>query len=191
MIREQVSEQEKIWINFEAVRQFFYCKRKIYFRYCAKFKGYKSYKMVKGTEYHSYKFKRKEKINEKKNFWVENEKLKVRGFIDYVIKTKDNETIIGDYKQKYPYKGKIPEQYKMQLVIEAVALQPKVNIKKVEIKLPKGKKIQEEINEEEIKKVIKAIKEIRKIIKKEEIPEQTKIKSKCKDCECRNMCQPM
>jgi len=187
-----IKYQEKTWINFEDVRQFFYCKRKIYFRYCAKFKGYKSYKMTKGTEYHNYKFKRKEKwINEKKNFWVENEKLKVKGYVDYITKTTNNEILIGDYKQKYPYNGKIPEQYKMQLVIEALALQPKVDITKVEIKLPKGKKIQEKITVEEIKKAIEAVKEIRKIIKEEKIPEQTKIKNKCKDCECRNMCQPL
>jgi len=178
----------KRWINFEDVRQFFYCKRKIYFKYCVNAKTRTSYKMKKGSEYHEKKFKEKRE-KENKNIWVKNEKLKIKGFIDYVVKEKNKIIALGDYKQKYPYNGKIPEQYKMQLVVEAITVDEEIEY--VEMKIPKGRKIIEKITKEEKEKVKKAIEEIRKIIEKEIIPEQTMIINKCKECECKNICVPL
>ncbi len=172
-------------INFELIRQYFYCKRIVYFREVRKYQGVESYKMIKGREYHEMKQKReKEKETEK---WVENEKLGIGGFIDY-IEEKNGEKIMGEYKQKIPEGGKINQHYKMQLIAEILAIDEK--IEKVEIKIPEGKKIIEEIKEEEKTKVKQAIKEIKTIIKNEEMPDIEGESGKCTDCEYKNLCQP-
>ena len=176
------------WVNFETIRQYFYCKRIVFFRFCQKYSGYKSYKMEKGTEYHNKKLKREEK--ESVNVWVEDEERGIRGFIDY-MKDEEGKTIIGDFKQKKPLGGKIQKHYKMQLVAEKIALEKEEKIKNVEIKLPKGKRMREEVMKEEEEEVKKAIKEIREMIKKEILPEETEEKGKCTDCEYRRICQPL
>ncbi len=179
---------KNLWVNFEMIRQYFYCKRIVFFRICMKYTRYKSYKMEKGTEYHEKKFKREEK--EKVNVWVEDEKRGIRGFIDF-IKIEEGKTIIGDYKQKEPLGGKIQEHYKMQLVAEKMALENKEKISYVEIKFPKGKRIREEVRKEEEEEVNKAIREIREMIEKEVLPDETKEQRKCTDCEYKRICQPL
>ena len=150
--------------------------------------GYKSYKMKKGTEYHEKKFKREEK--RKVNIWVENEKWGIRGFVDY-MEEKEGNTIIGDFKQKKPIKGKIRKHYKMQLVAEKMALEGIEKIEGVEIKLPKGERLKEEVTKSEEEKVKEAINEIRKIIKNELLSEEAVEKGKCTNCEYKLLCQPL
>ncbi|MHA1305146.1 MAG: CRISPR-associated protein Cas4 [Candidatus Heimdallarchaeaceae archaeon] len=181
---------EKEYVYFEEIRQYFYCKRIIFFREVMGFKGYSSYKMNKGKEYHEKKFKRKERIEEK-NMWKENNKKAIAGYVDYRReKEGSEEKIIGDYKQKEPFGGKIPKHYKMQLVAEAIA-ENEEEINHVEIRLPKGRRIIERIEKEEIEEVTKAIKAIKSIKKEEILPEETKEKGKCKNCEYKNICQPI
>jgi len=144
--------------------------------------------MNQGTEYHKRKFKRKEKI-EKKNFWVEDKELGIAGFVDFEEETKE-EIIIGDYKEKREFK-KIPKHYKMQLIAEALAIKRETKPIKVQIRLPQGRKIMETIKEKEKKELIEALREIKKIKKTELIPAQTKHENKCKDCEYKNICQPL
>jgi len=183
----------ELFVFFEEIRQYFYCKRIIYFREILGFKGYTSYKMKKGKEYHERKFKRNE-IVKIKNIWLENKNEKIAGFVDYIRESKkNNEKIIGDYKQKKPYGERIPKHYKMQLIAEklAVKTENEEKLKKVEISLPKGKKIVEEVTKEEIKEVKEAIKEIRKMKREQVFPEQAKEKGKCINCEYKNICQPL
>jgi len=181
----------EIWINFELVRQFFYCKRIPFFRIVACVKGYSSYKMLKGIEYHSKRFHR-ESINLVTNIWIECPKLKLRGFVDGLRKVRNEWTIL-DFKQKLPFQNKIPEHYKAQLTSEAIALECAKNIKVswIQLQFPGGRRITEELTDSDKMRTLRAIAELRYMLKTEQIPEPTKSSRKCKDCEYRKICLPL
>ena len=109
------------------------------------------------------------------------------------LKKVRNEWIILDFKQKLPFQNKIPEHYKAQLTSEAIALECAKNIKVswIQLQFPGGRRITEELTDSDKMRTLRAIAELRYMLKTEQIPEPTKSSRKCKDCEYRKICLPL
>jgi len=172
----------------EEFRQYAYCKRIIYFRHVAKISPRQTYKMKKGIAYHEEKVRRKsqsikENVRITYNVFLENEELGIYALLD-AVGQEGEEYYPIEFKTGKTY-GIIPEHHFMQLVAQAMLIerQHKTKVKKVEIRYGQEKRVDYPLTEEDKKKIRKMQKEMTEMITREIIPEPTKIRPKCRDCE--------
>lgn len=185
---------DKPYIGTEEIRQFSYCKRKIYFRHVVKAPMKQTYKMEYGMEKHN-EFqnqinKASEAVQKYYNIYLSDVELGLVGLIDYFE---------FDGKEAYPIEiktGNIPPENlenpdKMQVIAQAILIEKNFDflVKKVRVFYSKFNKIIDyPIGIEDKLKVIEIISKINKLLKSEKIPEPTKEKQKCPDCECQIYC---
>lgn len=186
---------DKPFIGTEEIRQFSYCKRILFFRHIIHAPMKQTYKMEFGAKKHEKLQKMANRSKEDYaqkyyNVYLTDPQLGLVGLIDYFE---------FDGKEAYPVEiksGNIPPEgidnpHKYQVTAQAILIEKNFNflVKKVRVYYSKHNKIVDyPIGVEEKLKVMKIIDEINKLLASEKMPEPTKDKGKCIDCECRNYC---
>lgn len=184
-------------INVTDIKQYYYCKRIIYFTYCQPVQKKNTYKMEFGKEQHEiveelekrrtlkrYDLDSGEKIFKKKVF---SRKFGISGLLDMVVE-KDNEIIPVEMK----YTRKEPGiNHKHQLAAYMRLLEEEYDkvVRRGVIHLIPKKESYHYKNKDELRdKVEEIITNIRFMINQERFPEAPKGWKKCKDCEYKNYC---
>lgn len=186
---------DKPFIGTEEVRQFAYCKRILFFRYVLRAPMKPTYKMEFGAKKHErlqkIVNKSKEGYTQKYyNVYLTDPLLGLVGLIDYFE---------FDGKEAYPVEIKsghiLPEgidnPHKYQVTAQAILIEKNFDflVKKVRVYYSKHNKIVDyPIGVKDKLKVMEFTNQINKLLASEKIPETTKDKGKCIDCECRNYC---
>jgi len=181
-------------IGTEEVRQYTYCKRKIFFRYVMNAPMRETYKMKYGLEEHE-KFQNQINKNETYiqnyyNIYLTAPKLGLVGLIDYFV-FNGNEAFPVEIKTGNIPKGQLENPDKMQVSAQAILIENNFDflVKKVRVYYSKYDKIKDySINAEDKLEVLKKVREIQRMISSERIPEKTPSKNRCRDCECKNYC---
>jgi len=186
---------EKPFIGTEDIRQFCYCKRKIFFRYVLRSPMPLTYKMEYGMLKHEkiqkIKNKADDHVQKYYNVYLSDAELGLVGFLDYFE---------YDGKEAYPIEiktGNIPageliNSHKMQVAAQAMLIEKNFDflVKKVRIFYTKFQKFTDySIDIEDKLKVMEIIQEIREIISKERMPIPIDNPAKCRDCECTKYCK--
>ncbi|MHA1439580.1 MAG: CRISPR-associated protein Cas4 [Promethearchaeota archaeon] len=190
-----VNLYESPLIGTEEVRQYCYCKRIIFFRHILHSPMKQTYKMEYGAKKHEKLQKIANKSEEKYaqkyyNIYLTDSQTGLVGLIDYFE---------FDGKEAYPVEiksGNMPPEghdnpHKYQVTAQAILIEKNFDflVKKVRVFYSKYNKVIEyPIGIEDKLKVMNIIKKIRRLIESEKIPEPTKNKGKCIDCECKNYC---
>lgn len=198
---------EKMWVRSEEIRQFVYCKRKPFFRKFMNYRPPMSVKMREGINLHekvTIKQLKNQNDREYFNLWIEDEEEKLIAVIDKLVifeEKDENKKEKTDGKEKL--KGKIVEfktgikrkrieyDQKAQLIIQAIVAEKKLNIEVTKIAVEKTDGtlfVEEELTWEAKSWGLAKVKELRKIISRELIPEPPKNEKKCTDCECWKVC---
>ncbi len=186
---------DRPFIGTEEVRQFSYCKRIIFFRYILHSPMKQTYKMEFGAKKHE---KLQKMANKSKdgyaqkyyNVYLTDSELGLVGLIDYFE---------FDGKEAYPVEiksGNIPPEgidnpHKYQVTAQAILIEKNFDflVKKVRVYYSKhGKVVDYLIGIEDKLKVMNIIEQIKKLLASEKMPNPTRDKGKCIDCECRNYC---
>ncbi len=192
---------EEISITAEMIRQYFYCPRKIYWRYVRGIGKPRIPQVSRGIRIHK-KIWYGRKTIARKNYRIErqvylhSERLNLSGTIDIVIYAMNNDNI----EEIIPVEVKtsaIPSKKSrkpdvMQLVAYLVLAREKWN------KTERGflyysdidKKFEIHLTEDLSKQLESAIEDIKRIIREEIFPEPTRDKRRCYSCEAKNFCRP-
>jgi CRISPR-associated protein Cas4 len=181
-------------IGTEEIRQYSYCKRKIFFRYVLNGPMRQTYKMKYGTEEHET-FQKKisqseEYIQKYYNIYLTAPKMCLVGLIDYFI-FNGIEAFPVEIKTGNIPQGSLENPDKMQVSAQAILIENNFDflVNKVRVYYSKPDKIKDySIYADDKIKVIKKVEEIQSMIKSENIPERTPNKNRCRDCECNKYC---
>ncbi len=181
-------------IGTEEVRQYSYCKRRIYFRYVLNAPKRETYKMKYGTEEHERLQKKmgnsEKDIQKYYNIYLTLPKLGLVGLIDYFI-FDGHQAFPVEIKTGNIPKGTLNNPDKMQVTAQAILLENNFDflVNKVKIYYSKSDTMKQySINGEDKFNVIKKVRAIQNIIISETMPEKTPIENRCRDCECKNYC---
>ncbi|MHA1284183.1 MAG: CRISPR-associated protein Cas4 [Promethearchaeota archaeon] len=185
---------EEPYIGTEDIRQFAYCKRKLYYRYVIRAPMPPTYKMEFGQEIHD-KFqqlsgKSKKKIQKYHNVYLTDTDLGLVGIIDY-FEFDGHEAYPVEIKTGYKPKNKMDNPDKMQVTAQAILIEKNFGflVKKVKVLYWKYDEIIEyDIDVNDKLKVIKMIDEIKELLETERVPEPVKDPKMCNDCECAKYC---
>lgn len=190
----RINLYEKSLVGTEEIRQYIYCKRKIFFRYVLHSPIRQTYKMQYGLEKHNQLQKLSNKSHEDTqkyfNVYLTDFEIGLVGIIDY-FEYDGNEAYPIEIKSgNIPPDGmENPDKY--QVASQALLIERNFDflVKKVRVFYLKYEKfIEYPIGIEDKLNVLKVIKEIQEMICSEKIPEPTSHKNKCRDCECKIYC---
>jgi len=204
-IEEKISEHDDltillrhrgIWTTADDIRQYMYCPRIIYFKYVLHIKAPRTFRMERGSQLHERKIRQYhvEQDGEKEryfNIWLRSPTL---GFVTLLDAFE-----IDEEKGIYPveYKtGKIPRDeprfsHLMQVTTQAMLLEKVFDVEVMFAKLiyiDESKEFFVDIQLEHRKKVCKILREIKKIIDQESIPDPNPNTKKCTDCDYWQQC---
>ncbi len=179
-----------IWISSEDIRQYLYCKRKIYWRDIVKIYQSSTKLMTYGLKFH---FNKKKQIKsmfaiEHREYYMEYNDLHLSCIADLIIERK-NSIIIVEFKNYYDYK-QINIGIKLQLCFIAIIAEQhfKKKVDHIEVRTNMGKKWKIKLEKNDYDRTYKIIEEIRDMYKLSIIPEPTKNKNRCFACEYKNIC---
>jgi len=185
------------FIGTEDIRQYLYCKRKLYFRYVLRAPMPPTYKMEFGKEKHEHieKIKNKKNFSEKYahryyNVYLNDPELGLVGLIDFFE---------YDGKEAYPVEfktGNMPSEGldnpdKYQAIAQAILIEKNFDflVNRVRVYYIKYDKfVDYYIDVEERLRVMQILREIKAMLESEIMPDPIKEEKKCSDCECRNYC---
>ena len=186
---------DKSYIGTEDIRQYAYCKRIIFFRYVMHAPMIQSIKMEYGTKKHEILQKMKNKEDEAYsqkyyNIYLNDAELGLVGLIDY-FEFDGHEAYPVEIKTGHIPPDNVENTHKYQATAQAILIEKNFDflVKKVRIYYIKYQKyVDYPISVEDKLKILEIIRNINQIIESEKIPEPTKDKGKCIDCECYNYC---
>ena len=176
-----------IMFTCEDIRQYYYCPRKIYFRYVLRVRTQETYKMKKGRLIHE---KANLGENTVKDVYLCSEELGIVGIID-ILEFVDNATVNIIEIKTSKFKGKMYEDHKVQLAAQAMLVENVLGLKVNKIRtlnIETGKYQEVHITEYHREMVRHALEKMKHIVLNEIIPEPTKHRARCIDCECRSFC---
>lgn len=181
-----------VYFTAEDVRQYAYCKRKIYFRYVLRARVKPTVKMERGREEHEkLEWRRKKRGGGGKYFsvYLSSERLGLAGVVDY-FDYGGGEVV--PVEVKFGRCGRVYAGHYLQLVAEALLLEDCLGVKvdrgvieypddgvRREVKITNGARL----------KVLKILGEIRKIVEKEVLPPPAWSTSRCEACEVYRVCK--
>jgi len=171
----------------EDIRQYYYCPRKIYFRYVLRVPTRETYKMAYGRKVHRHA---DISGNVMKDVYLCSEELGLAGIIDFVEFVDANSVNIIEIKCGR-FKRQMYEDHKIQLVAQAMLVEKVLGLRVNKIKtlnVETGESREIQIVEYHRNAVREALEEMRRIVLEERIPEPTKHRARCIDCECRVYC---
>lgn len=189
-------------ISVSDVKQYFYCPRIIYFAHVLHVEKGEDAKRVAGKEVHS-EIERLEKRRKtvlftkqfgkaEKRFkvYLKSKRLEMKGLLDCLLIT-NSDYIPLEYKftrtGKYSFRN-----HKYQLAAYALLVEDEHNttVKKGYIYYDLDKSLKEVAITPVIRSFVKkGVARIKSIIENEEIPEPTRMRGRCRDCEYLNICE--
>ncbi|MEX2689671.1 MAG: CRISPR-associated protein Cas4 [Candidatus Njordarchaeum guaymaensis] len=183
---------EDIMFTCEDIRQFYYCKRKIYYRYVLKARAQPTYKMKKGLEKHLEYTSEENPRSENmfRNVRLESQELGLKGEIDLVQIEGDGAKII-ELKYSKMRGHRMFDDHKAQLAAQAMLLEEVMGLKVKSIEVSDiidNSRIEIRITGYHREMVSKALNEMRKIVLEEIFPDPPENRGKCVDCEYRRFC---
>ena len=171
----------------EDIRQYYYCPRKIYYRYVLKVRVPETYKMKYGRTVHENAVIRGDTV---KNVYLYSERLGLVGIIDFLEFVDADVVDIIEIKCSR-FKTKMYEDHKVQLAAQAMLVEDvlgyRVNKIKV-INVETGESREIRIMEYHRNMVREALSEMQRIVIDEVIPDPTEDKRRCYGCECKAFC---
>ncbi len=180
-----------VYFTAEDVRQYAYCKRKIYFRYVLRARFLPTVKMERGEEEH-IKFEKKWRKRKENNYFslhLFSEKLGLIGVVDYF--SYENGEIIP-IEVKFGGCKRLYSGHYLQLVAHALLLEDifGVEVKKGIIEYPDEKisRVVKITNGAKLK-VMDILSKIKRIVLEEEIPPPPPDIAKCYSCEAYRICR--
>ncbi|MGC9778874.1 MAG: CRISPR-associated protein Cas4 [Candidatus Heimdallarchaeota archaeon] len=178
----------------EDFRQYNYCSRIIYFRYVFRIQPKRTYKMLKGQEYHDEKIRRKTQSKRENrtihyNKFIAIKDLGLSALFDVIVEERGVYYPI-EYKtgKSYP---KIPYHHLIQLIVQAIILDSyyNTNVEKGEIRYGSEKRLETPITLKDKLAVLKQHTAMLQIVLNETMPSPTAHEGKCHDCEFWLMCR--
>ena len=208
IIRGEIEPQ----FTAEDVRQHVWCPRMTYVRHVLQYKPEITLKMKKGHEKHEKQKKKlllsREEVQrggrlirggskgvaatEYHNIYLKSEELGLRGIIDRLVILSDDEVIPINIKTGgYAEKSILPNNYKAQLVTEALLIEATTHyrVPQAAIQPEEGPLRNVEITPEDKLWILKMIRQMRAIVQTEIIPAPTPHSAKCVDCEMFPACK--
>ncbi len=196
-----MDNDNRTFITPSLILEYLYCPRFIYFMEVLKINQNeeKRFKVVKGREIHKirsltnvdYKRKKigvKKKLNEVD---IIDSELQLNGKVDEILFLKDGTAAPLDYKFA-EYKGKVFKTYKLQSVIYGLLIsrQYGVDVKSGYLVFTRLKNhiVKLDFKEKDFAKVKQIVDKIIAIINNGYYPSGTGFKSRCNDCQYRNIC---
>lgn len=185
-------------ITVSDIKQFFYCQRIVYYRYCMPLPHKTTEKMRVGKDEHEIisllekrRSLRRYGLSEgKRHFdvYLSSDRLELSGILDLLIITPN-----GYFPVEYKYTShRISENQKCQLAAYAMLVEDayKVKVERGFIYRVEQKDIKEVRIDRILRtKVESALGQIRGMIASEILPEPTKVRARCFDCEYRKYCR--
>ncbi len=185
---------EQPLIGTEEIRQYTYCKRKIYFRHVMKAPMRQTYKMKYGVEEHERFQKRigesEDYIQKYYNIYLVAPKLGLVGLIDYFIFDGQEAFPVEMKTGNIPY-SPLENPDKMQVSAQAILIENNFDflVQKVRVYYSKTDTIKDYVIDSSDKlNVLKKVRGIQSMISSEKIPEGTPNENRCRDCECNKYC---
>ena len=181
----------------EDIRQFYYCKRIIFFRYVLRARVPETYKMQVGRRKHS-----SEKIDSllkqfssrgtrvEKNVYLESEAFGLKAIVDALIIDSGQADIV-EVKSGEIGGRKMLDSHKAQLAAQAILVEEKLGLgirNIVVLNADTGEVKNVKLVEYHRRMVFDALSEMRKIVEEEDLPEPTNNGGKCVDCEYKPFC---
>ncbi|MHA1148575.1 MAG: CRISPR-associated protein Cas4 [Promethearchaeota archaeon] len=184
------------YIGTEDIRQYKYCKRKLFFRYILNAPMKKTYKMEVGQEKHMELQLLKEKSKDKSvdkyfNIYLTDHELSLVGLIDYFEFDGDEAYPVEIKSGHIIYDKGVSSPDISQAIAQALLIERNFNflVKKVKIAYIKEEKIVDyTISIEDKLKIIKVIREVQNMLFSEQMPPPIEFEGRCSDCECRSYC---
>jgi len=171
----------------EDIRQYYYCPRKIYFRYVLRVRTPETYKMVRGRRVHeNFRIDG----NVVKDVYLCSEELGIAGIIDLLEFVGDGVVNIIEIKCG-GFGRRMYEDHKVQLAAQAMLVEEVLGLRVHKIKTLNAETgdIREiYITEYHREMVRRALEDMRRIVEREIVPEPTEHRARCVDCECRVFC---
>ncbi|MEM1659441.1 MAG: CRISPR-associated protein Cas4 [Candidatus Jordarchaeales archaeon] len=179
-----------MFFTAEDVRQYAYCRRKIYFRYVLRVRVKPTVKMERGREEHlKLESKRKRSGGAYFSMYLFSERLGLAGVVDY-LKYEGGEIV--PVEVKFGRWERLFSGHYLQLVAHALLLEDYFGVDVVRgvIEYPDGGIIREvRITGKAKLKVMEILSRIRRIVFEEEVPPPLLNVSKCKGCEAYRVCR--
>lgn len=177
-----------VFFTAEDVRQYAYCKRKVYFRYVLRSRFKPTVKMERGREEH-LKLRRKRRGRAYFSMYLFSERLGLAGVVDYFDY---GGGVIVPVEVKFGGRGRIYAGHYLQLVAEALLLEDcfGVSIEKGVIEYPdEGLRRDVKITVGAKVKVLKILNDIKEILEYEKLPPPSRNRAKCEACEVYVVCR--
>jgi len=172
----------------EDIRQYYYCPRIIYFRYVLRARVEETYKMRRGREKHRQILLGP---NIERNVYLCSEELGLVGIIDALERREDGSVNIIEIKTGNT-PTKMRDSHKAQLAAQAILVESVLGLKirKIKVYNPETQRTME-INVVEYHREMarQALERMRQIVLREELPQPTKHRARCVDCEYRVFCE--
>lgn len=177
-------------VTAEDIRQFTYCPRIIYFRYVARIKPKRTYKMQKGQERHEQTVRVKDveisdETSKYYNYYLQDTDLGLAAVLDY-FESDGVEATPVDIKTGHHAEAQISEHHLAQLIAQAFLLETQLNllVRKVKVVYTEDNvALTHEFGIDERQRLLKNLKLIQRIITEEILPDPTPHRGKCADCE--------
>lgn len=205
---EQIDEQRLDWklsldpelpFRVSDIKQWFYCRRIVYYAYCLPDVRPITFKMIYGREAGEEEILREmrrsthryNKIKGRREFEVElaSSRLGLRGKADLVIWVEEpiQEIVVVDYKNS----SKIGVQVKYQLLAYGLMLEEmsKIEAKRGFVYLIPKRRAEEVMFDPTLRsKFMATLAEMHETLKSEQMPQPTEERAKCLACEFRRFC---
>ena len=173
----------------EDIRQYYYCKRIIYYRYVLRARVRETYKMRKGREIHEKAMIKNADGDVKYGVYLISEDLGLVAVIDALI-VKDGFADIIEFKFG-DLDRRMRDSHKAQLAAQAILVESLLGlrVRKIIIYNPeKEEKREVRLVNYHREMVREALKDMKRIVIEEDLPEPTEDRGKCIDCEYRVFC---
>lgn len=177
----------------EDIRQYYYCKRIIFFRYVLRVKVKPTYKMLKGAEKHSEDIKRGIYSGYRviRNVYLRSDRLGLVGVIDLMVIDSNNDVIIVELKSGNVGVRVIRDSHKAQLACQAMLVEEEMGLRVRGIELLRigsweRKRISVTWYHRDM--VVRALNDMRLLVVNEVFPLDVDCGGKCVDCEFRKFC---
>ncbi|MEM4447719.1 MAG: CRISPR-associated protein Cas4 [Candidatus Jordarchaeales archaeon] len=175
----------KALFTVDDVRQYAYCRRKIYFRYVLRVRVKPTVKMERGREEHS---KWKPRGEGYFSVYLSSEGLGLAGLVDYFIY---GGGVVVPVEVKFGGRGRVHASHYLQLVAEALLLEEcfGVRVEKGVIEYPDtGVRVEVRVTDGARLRVLRMLEEMREIVEGEVIPPPARRRARCEACEVYKVC---
>jgi CRISPR-associated exonuclease Cas4 len=179
------------------LKQWAYCPRIVYYRALMPGAGKQTFKMEEGKRaqelIEGLEVRRRlsrygfEEAQRRFGVWLEDEELGLAGKIDLLLEAGDEGAVV-DFKLT---SGDPGANHRAQLAGYAVLAERVLGLRVrrcLLVRIPDSRVFEFEVSEADREGVVRAITGMREMVSREELPEPTKVRGRCAECEYQNFC---